>query len=311
MITEFIFCCALPGAGKSTYLKSHYDNTYDIVSADEIKKILPGYDPENPEAVHEESVQRARSAIFAMCETPLGEFKVILDGGGINNHYNVSIIEKVRETNPDAKITCLFFDTPVEVCIERISHRERKVPISDIYRKNQQIIKCVNRYREMVDEFVRIDYFTNKYLILDMDGTIASYGKSKLDEDGNIDFVNCEQFRWSQPVPHVIEFVKKHFDMQNVFVITACPNSIAWQEKLEWLDKHFPEVRAENRMFVGNKDWKHVFIKHLAIKNKWDLKDVCIVDDFHNTLTKCSAMGMNAVQPSNIEAMFNKEAYQA
>ena len=91
MITEFIFCCALPGAGKSTYIESHYDDSYDIVSADEIKKTLPGYDPENPEAVHEESVQLARKVIFDMCKDT-HDHKVILDGGGINNHYNVSII---------------------------------------------------------------------------------------------------------------------------------------------------------------------------------------------------------------------------
>lgn len=310
MITEFIFCCALPGAGKSTYIESHYDDSYDIVSADEIKETLPGYDPENPEAVHEESVQRARKVIFDMCKDT-HDHKVILDGGGINNHYNVSIIEKVREINLNAKITCLFFDTPVEVCIERISHRERKVPVDAIYKKNQQLVKCINRYREMVDEFIRIDYFTNKYLILDMDGTIAAYSKAKVDEDGNVDFVNCEQFRYSQPVTHVIEFIRRHFDMQNVFIVTACPNSIAWHEKLIWLDRYFREIPRTNRFFVGNKDWKHVFIKHLALRNKWKMNEICVVDDFHNTLSKCTAIGANAVHPSNIEVMFNSNTYQA
>lgn len=310
MISEFVFCCALPGAGKTTYLEQHYDDSYTVISADEIKKALPGYDQEKPELVHEESVQAARKGIFDLCDCA-ESYKVILDGGGINNHYNVSIIEKVRETNPDAKITCLFFDTPIEVCINRISHRERKVPVDEIYKKNQQLVNCINRYCEMVDEFIRIDYFTNKYLILDMDGTIAAYSKAKVDEDGNIDFVNCEQFRWGQPVSHVIQFVRAYFDINNVYVITACPNSIAWQEKLEWLDKYFPEIPAENRMFVGNKDWKHVFIKHLALKKKWKLNEVCVVDDYHNTLTKCTSIGVNAIHPSNIESMFNTKTYQA
>lgn len=310
MITEFIFCCALPGAGKSTYIEKHYGDDYEIVSADEIKKTLPGYTPQNPEVVHEQSVQLARERIFEMCRDS-NHHKVILDGGGINNHYNVSIIETIRDVNPEAKITCLFFDTPVEVCIERISHRERKVPVEAIYQKNQQLVKCINRYREMVDEFIRIDYFTNKYLILDMDGTIAAYSKAKIDEDGNVDFVNCEQFRYSRPVTHIIDFVKEHFDMQNVFIITACPNSIAWQEKLIWLDRYFPEVPHTNRFFVGNKDWKHVFIKHLALRNKWKMNEICVVDDFHNTLSKCTAIGVNAIHPSNIEVMFNPKTYQA
>lgn len=99
--------------------------------------------------------------------------------------------------------------------------------------------------------------------------------------------------------------------MQNVFIITAYPNSIAWEEKLAWLGEHFPELLPENIMFVGNKDWKHVFIKHLAIKKKWKMNEICIVDDLHDTLTKCSSIGINAIHPSNIEAMFNKKTYQA
>lgn len=337
MISNFIQCLGLPCAGKSETINKNYlvqhvihdyyksnissfleyiktintGDSFIIISADEIKEHLSGYNPDNvPDYVHEDSVQLARQYIFELCDDPDNSYKVLLDGGGINGHYNLSIINKIRETNINSVITTLFFDTPIEVCLKRLENRKRKVPVEEIYKKNQKLIKCIHTYAELSDNFIRIDYFTNKYLLLDMDGTIAAYGKSKIDEDRNTDFVNCERFKWCQPVPHIINFIKENYDMKDVYIVTACPNSIAWQEKLEWLDMYFPEIPNENRMFVGNKHYKDVFIKHLAIKKKWDLKDICLIDDFHETLSKCTKLGINAIHPSNIDVITNKYTYQ-
>lgn len=343
MINTYIQLLGLPASGKSTYLNEKYpaakhivneyvqrlnitefnemefisfceafinNNDVIIMSADEIKHVLPGYTPEHPEVVHEESVQLARKMIYEIMDSPAISCDLILDGGGINNRYNLSIIEELRNKNV-GKIVCIFFDTPIEVCLKRLEKRTRKVPIEDIYRKNLKIEVCKNRYILLVDEFIRVDYFTNKYLLLDMDGTLACYGKAKLDIHGNSDFVSSELFKNLKPVKHVIDFVKEHYDMKNVYIVTACANSIAWQEKNEWLDMYFPEVLSQNRMFVGNKNYKHVFIEQFAAKMKWNVKDVCIIDDFHDTLSKCTSIGINAIHPSNIYAMFDKYSYQA
>ncbi len=345
MISKFSYFLGLPASGKSTYLQENYpnilhliewltsilDKPFDecnldkiiqtiednlcinetiVISADEIKPLLKGYTDEHPEVVHEESVQITRKIIFAIADSSKINCNVILDGGGINNHYNLSIIDYLRNKNVD-KITCIFFDTPVEVCINRLQGRTRKVPIEDIYKKNLRIEACKNKYIPLVDEFIRVDYFTNKYLLLDMDGTLACYGKVKLDINGNSDFVSSELFKNLKPVKHIIDFVKKHYDMKNVYIVTACANSIAWNEKNEWLDKYFPEIPVENRMFVGNKNYKHVFIEQFAHKMKWNVKDVCLIDDFHDTLKKCNEIGINAVHPSNIESLFDKYSYQA
>lgn len=278
------------------------------IAADELKPFINGYSDEHPEHVHEDSVDLARNLIHNLASQNSFNGDVVMDGGAINNHYTSDIIKFIKENCPDVKITCIFFDTPINVCIERVNKRQRKVPVDNIYEKNMKITACVNKYKKVVNEFIRVDYYTNKYLLLDMDGTIAAYSKVKRDDKGNADFINGELFRHLTPVQWVIDFVKQHYDMKNVFIVTACPNIFAWQEKNEWLDEHFPEIPAENRFFCGNKDYKDVFVKHLAIKKKWKINDVVLVDDYHKTIEDCTRQNINCLHPSNIFALADKYA---
>ena len=334
MIKEFIFCVGLPGCGKSTFLESNYEfvkapfiedgnefgrfvktvdaykNKYMLVSADSIKSNLDGYSNEHPENVHELSVKLARQYIYSLIDNDF-DGSVILDGGGINNHYNQAIIEYFREHSPETKIICLFFDTPIDVCLKRVSERERKVPVESIYDKSLKLVSCLERYKPMVDNFVRIDYYTSEHIMLDMDGTIAAYGKSKYDIDGNKDFCCSQLFLHLKPVKHVIDFVKSNFDLNEVYICSAVANSIVWDEKNQWLDKYFPEIPRQNRLFVGNKDYKHVFVKNYCAMRNWPLNTVTLIDDYHPTIQKCEKLGINCVHPSNIESIVDKYNYQS
>ena len=157
----------------------------------------------------------------------------------------------------------------------------------------------------MVDNLVRIRYFTNKYILLDMDGTICGYTKARFDEEGCADFTTGELFLHLKPVKHVIDYVKEHYDMENVFIVTAVPNSIAWDEKNRWLDEHFPEISKDHRFFCGNKDYKHVFVKQLASLMGWERNEFVLVDDYHPIIEKCRKMAINCIHPSNIESLFD------
>lgn len=323
----------LPGCGKSTYLKEHYNNVFNykkfcletdrktnideyisstaddeyvVIAADDIKECLNGYSPEHPELVHEQSVQLARAYIFSLLDSDKFNGNVIMDGGGINSNYTKSIITAIRDANQGTKITCLFFDTPIDVCIERVNSRDRKIPIEAFFQKNLKLAKCLEYYQQVVDEYIRVDYYTNKYIFLDMDGTIVSYRKGKLDMDGNTDMVNSHLFINANPVRYIIDYVKSNFDMNNVYIITAVANDFVLQEKIDWIKKYFPEFHMENFHWCGNKQYKHVYLKHLSIREKMNIKDMTIIDDLHETLRKCTAMGMNAIHPSNIEALTDK-----
>lgn len=278
------------------------------IAADDLKPFINGYTDEHPEVVHEDSVELARNLILNLSTQQSFNGTVVMDGGAINNHYTMDIITWVKENSKGVKVTCIFFDTPINICIERVNKRQRKVPIDNIYEKNMKITACVNKYKKVVDDFIRVDYYTNKYILLDMDGTIAAYSKVKRDDKGNADFVNGELFRHLTPVQWVIDFVKEHYSPQNVFIVTACPNIFAWQEKNEWLDEYFPEIPTANRFFCGNKDYKDVFVKHLAIKKKWKQNDIVLIDDYHKTIEDCTRQGINCLHPSNISALADKYA---
>lgn len=329
---ELILTVGLPGSGKSTYINNNYkveyvnelnlnyqnsqnsplfykDNTaimsdyfnsYHLVSADFIKKLLPGYDSNHPELCHEKSVNLAEEVVYLLLKD---NKNVFMDGGGINNNYTARIIENARKINPDIKIKALYFNTPIDVCIKRIQDRERKVPIENIYEKNQKLPRCVNRLKNLCNQFSTINYFNNKYLFLDMDGTICSYSDVCKDIDGNIDFVNGELFKYLTPVEYILNFVTTYYDMNNVYILTACPNSIALEEKKEWLQENFPQLKLKNFYFVGNKDYKHVFLKHLMLKLKMKPNDVCMIDDNYSILDKMRSIGVNAIHPSNINSI--------
>lgn len=335
MVKEFIFCVGLPGCGKSTYLESQYSplhvNTLTkltdsckfaqwckhnhnrktiIISADEIKEYLDGFSNEHPENVHELSVKYARQFIYDLVTYDY-DGTIILDGGGINNHYNQAIIEYFKSNSANTHITCLFFDTPIDVCLKRIEGRTRKVPVESVYEKSLKLVSCIERYKPLVDTFKRVNYFTSEHLFLDMDGTIAAYGKSKYDIHGNKDFCCSELFLHLRPVKHVIDFVKANFDMHNVYICTAVANSVVWNEKNIWLDKYFPEIPKENRLFVGNKDYKHVFVSNYCAMKGWDINTVTLIDDYHDTIHKCEKLGINCVHPSNIESIIDETTYQS
>lgn len=323
----FTFFCGLPGSGKSTFIKNtvpynkyksileciwteyedieqlrlHSENV--IVSADDWKKQQPTYNSEHPENIHEESVVWAENMVLELIKKT--NCNILMDGGGINRSYNRNIINEIRNFDKNIKVKCIFFDTPIDVCLSRIESRERKVPIENIYEKNQRLTECVQWYQENCDEFQRINYFTNKYAFVDMDGTICAYAKGKRDIDGNVDFVNGKHFLNLRPVKHIINYLREKYaaNLQNLYILTAAPNSVAWSEKQQWLKKYMPWIKPENYLFVGNKEYKDVFLKHWMIGHKIDKKDVMIIDDNHETLNKMIKLGVNALHPSDISCL--------
>lgn len=296
---QFIFTIGLPGSGKTTFLKEK--GYSDIISADDIKLTIAGSSPSDldMEEIHERSVQEARKEVFIRLNRR--DDLVVMDMGGINSKYTCSIIECAL-SNGYKEIKAYFVDTPIGICIERMKNRGRVVPIDDVYRKSCRLNSSIINIKNYGVDVITVPYFTNKYLFLDMDGTICSYQKPPRDIDGNVDFVNSKMFENAKPVKHIIEWTKG-WDNKDKFILGACPNSISMKEKVLWLEKNMYDIEPGNMYFVGNKDYKHVFLKHLIQKLKLDKKDVLVVDDNYSIIDNMLKIGVNCIHPSNIDSI--------
>lgn len=294
----------LPCSGKSTWIKDNLKNFNNpiIISADALKENHPEYNPENPENIHEWSVKEAEKIFYQAIDEDKQD--IIFDGGGINNSYNLRLNNYAKNNKNHTEIICI--NTPAEVCLERNEKRTRKVPRQAIIEKSIKFNKCLKNLEKVVDKVSIIEYFTNKNIFVDMDGTIAAYQHLPLDSFGCIDFISGEYFKNSIPVYPIIDKLKKYKEKgYNLYILSAIPDSICEKEKNEWLDKYCPFFEKENRFFIGNKKYKNVMLRNLLNKMKIDKKDVTVIDDDHQVLLNLNLLGINAIHVS----MFLTESY--
>lgn len=291
---QAIFFLALPGAGKSTLITERgYDRDFEIISADDIKQTLPDYDPLKPELVHERSVELAEQMVYNSIKN---EISFCMDGGGVNNSYTLRIMSATREAG--YHIHLIYLNVPVAICVERIKNRERKVPIEEVISKSLKIKDCFLKQRELANEIEVINYHSDKYLFLDMDGVLAEYQTiTTLEYD--MDYVNTKIFENAKPVKEVIAKIQNLLEqglVEKVFILSASPNSITNEQKLNWINKHLPFPVIP--YFVGNKKHKVVMLKQLLRKHKIDPKDCLHVDDLHEIIWEAVKLGVNAIHPS-------------
>lgn len=290
----------LPLSGKSTYINNRIcygdwatELDIQVVSADEIKEAHPDYDPDKAYLIHEWSVKEAEKVMNQHAKH--GVSKLIMDGGGINNSYTIRIINMLKEN--DYTIELIHVKTPLQVCLSRNEQRKRKVPVYDIINKAAKERKQYEILRGHVDTVTIVPYFTNKHIFVDMDGVIA--GQTLLPEfNGQIDFVNSQIFSLLPPVNPTIDKLNS-LDPKNhkLYILSAIPNSFSYEEKHEWLDKHF-NIPKQHRFFVNSGIHKALMLENLRIKFKLDKRDITLIEDTHSTLKDVSKLGMNPIHIS-------------
>jgi predicted kinase len=290
-----IILMGLPLSGKTTWLieQGYTTNDYTFVSADEIKITHVDYSPEHPELVHEWSTVEAEKLMNSTSDTGKS---IIMDSGSINNSYTVRIIKMLKSKG--YSIHLVHIKTPLNICLERNKLRTRKVPESEIIKKAIKENSQFHKLREISNKITYVSYYTNKHIFVDMDGVLAALSTLPI-INGEIDFVNGEVHKYLPPVEPVITKLKKleQSGCHKIYILSAIPNSFSYEEKNEWLDKHF-SVKKENRFFVNQGKHKAEMLENLCTKLKLQKKDVVLIDDVQDTLYKVRDRGMNSLHIS-------------
>lgn len=292
-----IFFLALPGAGKTTFInKVSFDKSYKCISADILKENHPNYDPEKAYELHEWSVNAAEQEVYDCLQTGKD---FVFDSGGINDSYSLRIMQAAK--NAGYTIRLYYIDTPVIECIRRISERERKVPIEDVFNKYFKLKSCLEKQKKLCNQFYHIKYYTNKYLVFDMDGTLVEFEvhplRHKLAPEGlKVNYIDNNMFEYAKPVLPMFDKLKLF--QSEIIILSVSPNSETNKQKTAWLKKHLPNVKEENIYFIGNSENKVSTLVQIMNKRKISQQDLTYVDDVHPMLWEAANLGINAIHPS-------------
>lgn len=128
-----VFLMGGPGSGKS-YVRKRDIQIEKVLDCDRIKKTLPGYDPKNPMAVHEESRQQLKRQFF---DALAGTDSFVYDGTGSNSAKYQALMSQAKRAG--FKVEIVMVRCSLEVALKRNQDRARTVPESIVRSKHSTI----------------------------------------------------------------------------------------------------------------------------------------------------------------------------
>jgi predicted kinase len=116
---KIVITVGLPGSGKSTYLAKLGVNA---ISSDEMRRLL--VDDSADQSIHRRAFAAVRYLVRQRLE--LGRAETYVDATNLTRWERRQYIRLGQLY--DADVEAIFFDVPVDVCIERNAQRSRTVP---------------------------------------------------------------------------------------------------------------------------------------------------------------------------------------
>ena len=151
MEKKLVIMAGLPGSGKS-YVRSRKYADLKVVDCDELKKTIPGYDPKNPGAVHQQSKVLEAEAIYKKFGN--GE-SFVYDTTATNWARLVKMIQDAKALGYEVELC--YVKVSLKTSLYRNANRERVVPESLIKEKAALLPVALEVLSGYVDSYVVVN----------------------------------------------------------------------------------------------------------------------------------------------------------
>jgi len=278
--TLVIFLRGIPGSGKSTFAKAHFDaypsGTVIRINNDDLSTMLFGV-PWGSNPVASELLASARIKLLEACLAQSAIKLIFVD----NTNLQTSTVNTLSQTatNLGAKVIVddRFLSVDVEECIRRDSLRVNPVGegiIRKMARQASRLTPWTPNWKPSLEEFLQsIELYHNSAeltpsIIVDIDGTLAIMG-------------DRDPYTWRKvgrdlPNTSVVDFVKRHIQEGHNVIIMSGRDGVCRKETQEWLDRY---VSPGLPLFMRTQNDKRpdYIVKNELFRNN-------IVDNYHVTL---------------------------
>lgn len=129
--------------------------------------------------------------------------------------------------------------------------------------------------------------------VLDMDDTLAHFHEQK---NALERFATEKNFFNILKPSKMTKFIKQlvernELDTRDIFIVSASPNEQADKDKLQWIERHLPEIPKSNIMFTRLGENKaELFINKYHL-SKDDFKYFMLIDDYTKNLIEWKNFG--------------------
>ncbi len=141
----------LPGSGK-TFIRSKLYEHYDVVDCDEIKKTIPGYNADQPRALHSESKIIEKYEIYKNLKNRVS---FVYDTTATNTDKVIKLTKQAQGLGYIVKV--VYVKVSLSVAMERNSKRFRVVPDDVILDKYSKLETSINIFRCFANDVITID----------------------------------------------------------------------------------------------------------------------------------------------------------
>lgn len=301
-MNKIILCMGISGSGKTTWAKEWVAEKPEKrirLNYDDIRSMLgvywvPGKREQLVKDIFAYSLNQAMS---------IGYDIVIDNMSNLNPKHQKEYKEYINEYNSfneDNKyeLEYKWFDTPVEVCIERDSKREIKIGETVIRQQWKKYRTSIIQHsiKEMLDNQAVQDSKLPHCIIVDMDATLCfnTNGREFYGPGSDAKMI------YDTPNTPIVELVKsyKNTDNKNIIIVTGRSESARESTEIWLKEQGIPYdaifMRANENFVKGDQFKKSIYEQEIKDKYYVDF----VLDDSQKVVKMYRELGLIVLQPN-------------